>query len=339
MSDSRGLHPPHTWHSPEQHLLSVVSHPWYALIGDLIHEVSIVAFEVFGARGVKACPLPVTTASISSPMGKGSDSVPVEVEICGERTFLADSMQFALELVVRQQRSGAWYLMPTFRGEDPDETHLNQFLHLEAELNCDFSLVKELVDELISSLASRLLLSPLSSDIAAAAGSVKHLNVLSRGKFPVISYARATELVGAVPGAIRYVSGMPVLTRLGESEVVLQMNHPACWVVDPSAELVPFYQAARPDGSAICGDLLMAIGEVAGAGQRHTGYEECATALHDHGIDTASYQWYLEMKRIAPMVTSGFGIGVERLLASLLDQQDIRNIPLAPRLRGFPRIF
>lgn len=41
--------------------------------------------------------LPITTGSISSPMGLGSDSIPVKIQLGGRDTYLADSMQFALE--------------------------------------------------------------------------------------------------------------------------------------------------------------------------------------------------------------------------------------------------
>ncbi|GAA2552195.1 hypothetical protein GCM10010435_23080 [Winogradskya consettensis] len=47
------------------------------------------------------------------------------VDLFGQKTYVADSMQFMLEYACRFSDSGAWYLMPRFRGEDADETHLN----------------------------------------------------------------------------------------------------------------------------------------------------------------------------------------------------------------------
>ena len=37
------------------------------------------------------------TGSISSPMGLGSDSLPVKINLNGVSTYLADSMQFLLD--------------------------------------------------------------------------------------------------------------------------------------------------------------------------------------------------------------------------------------------------
>lgn len=53
--------------------------------------------------------LPVTTGSISSPMGRGSDSLPVKVKLEGVETYLADSMQFLLEYGCRLTNKGVYY--------------------------------------------------------------------------------------------------------------------------------------------------------------------------------------------------------------------------------------
>ncbi|KAK0138797.1 hypothetical protein N1851_024659 [Merluccius polli] len=64
-------------------------------------------------------------------MGLGSDSEPVFVNILGQDVYLADSMQFVLEYFLRFQENllGTYYISTSFRGEDPDATHLNQFYH------------------------------------------------------------------------------------------------------------------------------------------------------------------------------------------------------------------
>ena len=77
-----------------------------------------------------------TTNTVSSPMGLGSDSEPVFVNILGQDVYLADSMQFVLEYFLRFQENlpGTYYISTSFRGEDPDATHLYKFYHVECEL-------------------------------------------------------------------------------------------------------------------------------------------------------------------------------------------------------------
>ena len=80
------------------------------------------------SRGLKAGLFPITTSSISSPLGLGSDSLPVEIDLFGVNTFLADSMQFLLEYGCRFSDAGCYYVMPSFRGEATDSRHLARIL-------------------------------------------------------------------------------------------------------------------------------------------------------------------------------------------------------------------
>jgi aspartyl/asparaginyl-tRNA synthetase len=99
--------------------------------------------------------IPITCNSVSSPMGLGSDSLPVHVNLFGKETYLADSMQFYLEYFVRQPNvEGIWYIMPTFRGEDPDARHLNQFFHSEAEIKGRFPNIQKVVNNYLHTLTS-----------------------------------------------------------------------------------------------------------------------------------------------------------------------------------------
>ena len=101
--------------------------------------------------------LPVTTGSISSPMGRGSDSLPVKINLEGVNTYLADSMQFLLEYGCRLNSNGVYYVMPSFRGEKADNRHLCQFYHSEAEIPGTLNDVMNLVDEYIKYLSRELL--------------------------------------------------------------------------------------------------------------------------------------------------------------------------------------
>ena len=78
--------------------------------------------------------MPLTTSGVSGPAGLDSDSFPVEIELLGVKTHLADSMQFMLEMGCRLHRGGVYYLMPSFRGEQTDCYHLPQFHHAEVEI-------------------------------------------------------------------------------------------------------------------------------------------------------------------------------------------------------------
>lgn len=101
--------------------------------------------------------LSVTTGSISSPMGKRSDSSSVKVNLEGVDTYLAYTMQFLLEYGCRLTEKGCYYIMPSFRGEKFDERHLCQFYHSEAEIPGTLEDVMNLVNEYIKYLSKKIL--------------------------------------------------------------------------------------------------------------------------------------------------------------------------------------
>jgi len=334
--------PPRAWRNPPEHLRAAMSNPWYGLVLDLQDAVTRATVNFWGARGVRAAYLPITTGSISSPMGLGSDSVPVAVQLHGEKVYLADSMQFLLEFAVRQAERGAYYIMPSFRGEQHDETHLNEFFHSEAELRGDLGDVLDAVDGYLIALSRALLdVRSLTRKLQHGAG---HLEAFAAGARPRrLSFDEAALLIADVAGGVvRHSAGFRTLTREGERALAARCGG-AVWVMLWDALATPFYQATTGYGCslrALNADLLLAgPGEVVGAGQRHATAPEVAEALQRRGVDPEPYAWYLEMKREAPLATAGFGLGVERLLCWALGHDDVRDLQLVPRLIGVPRTF
>ena len=82
--------------------------------GEIFEQMIVAASRFYEEKGIITMHLPVTTGSISSPMGRGSDSLPVKVNLEGIDTYLADSMQFLLEYGCRLNEKGVYYVMPSF---------------------------------------------------------------------------------------------------------------------------------------------------------------------------------------------------------------------------------
>ncbi|MGH3721157.1 MAG: amino acid--tRNA ligase-related protein [Pseudonocardiaceae bacterium] len=287
--------------------------------------------------------LPITTGAVSSPIGLGSDSVPVDVELFGERTFLADSAQFLLEYSCRLNVTGCYYLMQSFRGEEPDQTHLNQFMQSEAEVPGTLDDVLLLAEEYVLVLAAAFL-NEQASLIQKFAGTTEHLNsvVSGRTSFRRVMFDEVVELAGGNEELVREDPSRMwrTLTRKGEQFLLHYFDSPV-WVTYWDHLAVPFYQGYADGGYryALNADLLLGSGEVVGAGQRHPDGELVRRALNYHRVsDTSGYDWYCEMKDSFPMQTSGFGLGVERFLMWVLRHDDIRDLQIVPRLRGTPQI-
>jgi asparaginyl-tRNA synthetase len=329
--------PPRTWNDPERHLEAVFSTEWYRLITRLTADFTTSSMTFFGRRNIDPMLSPVTTQAVSSPMGLGSDSLPVKIHLNGSVTFLADSMQFHLEALLRLGFQGVYYIMPTFRGEDHDARHLNQFFHVESEICGTLEDVQLLIEEYVRHLAQTLLTSPRVADVCRIAGSLNHVEAVANGGgFSKISYVSAQSFLEGISGALCDVDGYPVITSVGE-QVLIDRFGDALWLMNPPAAIVPFYQKLLSGGAAAAADLLLTgVGEVVGCGARHIDDISVREALLSHRVDEEAYSWYLWMKHHRPLETAGFGLGVERFLCWALRHNDVRDIHPMVRLKGVP---
>lgn len=326
---------PRVWANPQEHFSVALSAPWYLMISRLLAEVVEATTLFYRARGFRPALMPITVSSISSPMGLGSDSLPVEIDLFGCRTHLADSLQFQLEFLLRHHYPGVYYIMPSFRGEEADSTHLNQFYHSEAELCGGLDDVVELVDAYVHHLAGAILDCPAAEMVEAVAGTTNHLaRAAAPGAIPRIRFPDALRLLGGDPRYIRALhDGTPCVTRAGEQRLI-EAHDGMVWLTHMPAPAVPFYQATCEDGVSLTADLLIGPGEIVGCGERHFSGDAVIEALRNHQVDAAPYGWYVEMKRRHPMRTAGFGLGIERFLMWVLRHDDIRDLQIFPRLKG-----
>jgi asparaginyl-tRNA synthetase len=328
--------PPQSWKDPANHFLKALGHPWYRTLLEVQDVISAATSQFWSARGVRSLLLPLTTTSVSSPMGLGSDSLPVEVNLGGDRVYLADSMQFLLEYGCRLVEQGCYYVMPSFRGEVSDSTHMNEFFHSEAELPVGLDAMLDTVDDYVRALCTALL-SGCGPQVKSIAGSTAHIERVSAGgTIERIAFDEAERILARRGVSVRVNSehGFRTVDRRAEQELIAYAGGPV-WLTHWDPLAVPFYQALDESGErTLNADLLLGQGEAAGAGERHTTGDEVRAALALHHVPEAEYEWYAGLKDSAPLRTSGFGIGVERFLLWVLDHDDVRDLQLLPRMRG-----
>ena len=117
---------------------------------------------------------------------------------------------------------------------------------------------------------------------------------------------------------IEYEDGWRNITRKAEKELI-EIYGGIVWITNYDELAVPFYQKLDSNikGTTRNADLLMGIGETVGCGERHETDKELMESLEKHCVKPDEYEWYIEMKKYYPCQTSGFGMGVERLLNAL----------------------
>lgn len=332
---------PNLWKSEKDFYLNVLVNPWYKLLVKLENLVSMETMKFYEEKGIITMHLPVTTGSILSPMGRGSDSLPVKVNLEGIDTYLADSMQFLLEYGCRLNEKGVYYVMPSFRGEKADERHLCQFYHSEAEIPGNLEDVINLVEEYVKYLSKKIL-ENFKEELEKAIGDVSHIEKIAnyKGNFPRITFNQAEQALKEKFGDnlndyIEYNDGWRNITRKAEQELI-KIYDGIVWITNYDILAVPFYQKFDNDlaGTTKNADLLFGIGETVGCGERHQNDMDLLKSMKLHEVDKEEYEWYIKLKEKYPLQTAGFGMGIERYLMWVLKASDIRNMQICLRFNG-----
>lgn len=184
-----------------------------------------------------------------------------------------------------------------------------------------------------------------SDIILNSAGSLTHIIALlskldGKNRLPRVPLDQAIPMMPSADCLEWVQDGQPhfgrKLTRKGE-RVLIEKYGGAVWLTEMDHLAVPFYQAyveGTGQRKAKAADLLLGLGETVGLGERHSTPEMVQEALRHHAVPEQFYKWYINMRQVKPLLTSGWGMGTERYLCWLLQHDDIRDIHIIPRMKG-----
>jgi asparaginyl-tRNA synthetase len=220
---------------------------------------------------------------------------------------------------------------PTFRAEKSrTRRHLMEFWMVEPEAAyLDFEGNLALQEEMVGHIVARVLeqrrpeLGRLERDTAMLEKVIP--------PFPRVSYDQAVELLAATePLKWGEDFGAP-----HEVALAAHFDRPVFVHRFPAA-VKAFYMKPDPERPevALGADLLApeGYGEIIGGGERLADYTLLSARLEQHGLAESAFRWYLDLRRYGSVPHSGFGMGIERLVAWLCGLEHIREAIPFPRL-------
>ncbi len=338
-------------YSSNEHYLHLTKHKYYLALVYLRSYIKLMSDYYFSvSMDAKNVDLFMLTPSVSSPMGPGSDSEAISIKFGNVDSFLVDSSQFGFEPLLLNGLSRVYCYLPSMRGEDFDNRHLNQFYHCEMEMIGTQTEVKPIIEGYIKKLSEVLLeaediLAVISKNSNKTKSSLK--NILKQKRFKEISFDDAVKLLerNDKKHLINYTSKGRDISADGELELMklLKADMPI-WINNFDRDRVPFYQKPTSSDSnkVINADLLFPPllknsfgGEIVGCGERQSDVKEMYKSLKRQNISAQPYEWYIDLRRQPTYsTTSGFGLGIERFITWALAQDDIKNTTIYPRLKG-----
>jgi len=122
----------------------------------------------------------------------------------------------------------------------------------------------------------------------------------------------------------------------GDDETVLtrQFDRPLFVECYPK-KVKAFYMKQHPEREdlVLCDDLLApeGYGEIIGGSQREDSLDLLLSRIREEKLPEGSYDWYLDLRKYGTFVHSGFGMGIERVVAWVCGLPHIRETIPFPR--------
>ena len=282
--------------------------------------------EFFNRDNYEEMPPP-----IFSPNACEGGATLFEVKYFDKKVYLTQSWQLYGEAAIFALEK-LYCISPCFRAErSKTSRHLAEFWMAEVETAwMRFDGLLKQAEELVLFIVKEVLRK-----------NTKELEILGRdisklrkvdAPFKKITYSEALKILKEKDGVevhwgkdLRTVEE-DLLTRHFDKPVIVT-NYPK--------EIMAFYKPRDPENpdTALCFDMLApeGYGEIIGGSERDTDIEELKKGLEREGENPANYEWYLDTRRYGSVPHSGFGLGVERVVAWLCGLDTIRDAIPFPR--------
>ena len=231
---------------------------------------------------------------------------------------------------------------PTFRAEkSKTRRHLTEFWMLEPEIAfCDLDQLMVVEEEMITHIVQSVL-KDCAAELKFLERDITKLKNIS-APFPRMSYDDAakylTELYEKETDAekkelLKFEWGMD-FGAPHEAELTKLHDKPLFVYGYPSA-VKAFYMEPWPGRPEVCKSVDMlapeGYGEICGGSERVSDHDALLTRIRKEGLPEEAFKWYLELRKYGSVPHSGFGMGVERVVAWLCGIEHIREAIPFPR--------
>jgi len=250
--------------------------------------------------------------------------------------YLTQSAQLHLEVLIYSLEK-VYCVAPSFRAEKSRTIrHLTEFWHVESEEA--FSTLDDLMslEERLVSYVCQTTVKKCKKHLEALGLDPKELAKI-KAPFPKITYDDAIERLHKKGFKIQWGEDF----GFNEERALAEDLAGPLFVYAYPKGIRAFYVKAYPDKPdlVMSADLIVPrIGELATGGARVDDKEELLRNLRTFGLRSEDYEWYVDIRRYGTAPHTGFGMGVERLLAWMLNLESIMDSIPFPRTtrRSYP---
>ena len=249
----------------------------------------------------------------------------------GTPAYLAQSGQLYNEANI--EAFGKVYCFgPTFRAEkSKTRRHLMEFWMVEPEAAwMELPGLLELEEGFISYIVQTVL-EKRRADLETLERDTSKLESI-QAPFPRITYDEAIEILKKNGLEAEWGDDFG-----GDEETVLasQYDRPL-FITHYPAHVKAFYMQPDPNRPEVvlCADLIApeGYGEICGGSQRIHDLALMEQRIKEHDLPREAFEWYLDLRKYGSVPHSGFGMGIERLVAWICGVPHLREAIPYPRM-------
>jgi asparaginyl-tRNA synthetase len=247
------------------------------------------------------------------------------------KAYLSQSGQLYLEAAIASL-GRVYDFGPVFRAEkSKTRRHLTEFWMMDAEAAfVEHEENLKIQEDLISYMVGRVLTE-----------NMEELKILERDIEPLkkikppfyrITHAEAIKKLQQMGSDIKTMDDLGA-----DDETMLTKEYDKPIFVEKYPAVVKaFYMKRDPKNIEYClnADLLApeGYGEIIGGSQREDNYGELIKRIKEHKLPMEAFEWYLDTRKYGSVPHSGFGFGLERIVAWVTGIKHIRETIPFPRM-------
>jgi len=248
--------------------------------------------------------------------------------------YLTQSAQLHLEALIYSLEK-VYCVAPSFRAEKSRTIrHLTEYWHVEAEEA--FTEMKDLMrlEERLVSYVCQKTAKQCKKELNALGIDESKLGTV-KTPFPKITYTDAIERLQKKGFKIQWGEDL----GYDEEKALAEEFGKPFFIYAYPKKIKAFYCKTYRDNPELVmsADMLVPrIGEITTGGAREDDKDKLLERLREFNLTEKEYEWYIDLRRYGSVPHTGFGLGVERLLAWMLELDSVMDaIPFPRTIRRF----
>jgi len=270
----------------------------------------------------------ITTSKIVAAATEGGTEL-FPLAYFEKEAFLNQSPQLYKQMMMAAGFEKVYEIAPIFRAEEHNTTrHLNEATSIDVEISfADHTDVMDLLE--------RVIVRAYTAVADSCAPELEALGIefsVPNTPFPHITYAEAIDIAAlSIDEEIGYGDD---LSTAAERAIGEEMGE-HYFITDWPTEIKPYYAMPYENDPSICKafDLMHPRMELSSGAQRIHEHDLLTTQIAAKGLSPDSFSFYLQPFRYGMPPHAGWGLGMERLIMTMLDLPNIREAVLFPRDR------